>query len=571
MKTRYLKIAFAAIWCLSPWSVTQLLTDGATDAGMLRAATPKAAQPGRSGISEQVEVTREYNPDLDRNIRKLDVKPQMVDTTTLKPDFEYSIRPTGYIEAFDIPALQPVRINVENYRYLTPYYLKLGVGWPGNGVLDLYFTERNDSKLTYGAYINHLGQYCKAPTDFGNKLSAFDMRNAAGAFVGKQFGRYDLRVAMDANYDIYDSYGIFSIADLPLSDYGKSERINYKGIRAGAEFGNDFSDLSRFSFRVGGDVDIFANKLNTWDNRIGAFAQVGKAFGAQSLTLRGEVCKYFGYKDATCLTVSPRYLLKIDKFNAGLGANIAFEREKTWFFPIFTLDYEIAGKYFVPFIEIDGSFKHGDMRLTAKQNPFVEDGLLVGDMGQYNFKGGIMGSFSDMTSYKIFAAANFYRGMSFFVNDYDEGTTSRFMTVTDNCAAYTLGASLEFLLSEYFDIRASGGINTYHLDLYEKAGGLPGYNFAVGANWNISHKWTVGLSGNLLGTRYFYEQAASEAGIRYNKVDPVFDLGAKLGYRYSRFAAFWLEGSNLTNSRLYPWNHYRSIGTGVMGGITLSF
>ena len=201
----------------------------------------------------------------------------------------------------------------------------------------------------------------------------------------------------------------------------------------------------------------------------------------------------------------------------------------------------------------------------------MESGQRVEDMGQYNLRGGIMGSLSNRLSYKLYAAANFYRGMSFFANNYTEGSTSRFIVVADNCTAYTLGGNIDFASSDRLSIRASANINAYHMDTYQKAGGLPLYDVALGAKWNLAPKWDLGLTGTLLGQRYFYVWVASDGQLRTDKVDPALDLGARLAWHHSRFITFWLEGSNLGNSRLYPYNHYRSVGVGAMAGVILSF
>ena len=319
-------------------------------AGQAGAPQPAAPQSGQGSISEQVEVTREYTPDLDRSVPKLDVRPTMVDTATLRPEFTYAIRPAAYIDKFVVSPLQPIRVDVGNYDYTTPYYLKLGAGWPLSALADVHIADSNAKGYRYGLRINHLGQYGKAGTDLGGMQSALDSRSEAGVFLGREFGRsYDFRVAVDADYDLYKSYGLFALEDRPLTDYGTPDKLNYKGLNANFEVGNDFSDLSYFNFRVGGDVDLFADKLNVWENRVDAFIQIGKAFGGvHRLTLKGGVRKYFGAKDNYGVTISPRYALDLGKLDFSLGANVAVTEQKTWVFPTLLLRYDLAGGYFVP-------------------------------------------------------------------------------------------------------------------------------------------------------------------------------------------------------------------------------
>ncbi|GHU99697.1 hypothetical protein FACS1894159_04150 [Bacteroidia bacterium] len=547
---------------------------------LVLAASPwwAMAQQNRNGaISEQVEVTRQYNYDPDRSVHKLDVQPQMIDTTTIRPDFSYSIEPAPYLEPFEAPTLRPMRVNAERYRYLTPYYLKVGAGWPWNGVLDFYMADRNEQGLSYGASLNHLGQYDRARTDLpadlgGGSRRAFDLRNRAGAFLGKELGRYDLRAEIDANYDLYDSYGQFAIDSRPLTDYGASDKLNYKGLKIDVEGGNDFSNMSYFNFRMGGGLDMFTDRTNLWESHVEAFAQIGKTFGEiHHITLEGEYCNYFKRKDEQCFTVSPLYTTHYDNLNFRLGANIAIEHGKTWIFPVVSLSCDIVHGYLTPFIDLDGRFEHGDLRRTVRLNPYVGDNVEVEDMGEYNFKGGIMGSLSQRLSYKVFAGVNFYRDMSFFAGDYREGSTSRFIVLTDNCTAYTLGGTIDYRVADRLHLWASANINAYHMDHYKKAGGLPLGNIALGGQWNFARRWSATLSGEVIGSRHFYSWVDSDQTVWINKVDPCFDLKAKLGCRLSRFISLWAEGDNLCGSRLYPWNHYRSVGAAFTAGATMSF
>jgi outer membrane autotransporter protein len=47
------------------------------------------------------------------------------------------------------------------------------------------------------------------------------------------------------------------------------------------------------------------------------------------------------------------------------------------------------------------------------------------------------------------------------------------------------------------------------------------------------------------------------------------NLGAE--YRFNKALSFWLNVNNLTNSKYYRWNNYRSYGINLLGGVSYSF
>ena len=93
------------------------------------------AQEGE--LNKQVEVNKEYVPDVGKAV-KLGIVPRMTDTVSLRPEIGYSIRPSVWHTGFGVPAINPVRLSTAAYRPSAPFFLKAGVGYPFERVLDLY-------------------------------------------------------------------------------------------------------------------------------------------------------------------------------------------------------------------------------------------------------------------------------------------------------------------------------------------------------------------------------------------------------------------------------------------------
>jgi hypothetical protein len=524
-----------------------------------------------AGLSRQVEVIKEYVPDAGVAMPKVDFVPQIGDTTLLRPEMEYGIRPTGYVGRFGIPDIAPMTVSVDEYKFVMPFYIKAGAGYPWNGLLDFYWSHRDRYNIGYGAYYNHDGRYGKATSDLGLRRKALTATNYAGGFASKEFGRYVLKAGIDMFFNEYTAYGAYTIDSLPLNSYGANERFNYKGISGDVTFGDTFTDLSRLNFRLGGRLGTTANTVQQTDTKSEFFGEIGKAFRQHTAILSARVRSYCGSDARSYFTLEPRYAVEGVDFTLDAGLKVNFGSGLR-LFPQLNLKYDVWGGYIIPYVEIDGGLTCGDMERMLELNPYVVRGILkIADLKQYNLRGGVAGSLSDNLYYKAFVGVSSLLDMSFFVSDYSEGRTARFLVERDNGTMFTLGGSMEFKLYDKLRSWAAARYYGYTLDHFERACGLPNFEVRVGGRYEFTPKWRASLGATLLGRRYFFERIASTGDLLLNKARPSFNLEAQVDYRHSRFIHYFLRGENLFNSKLYPWNHYRSVGLTVQGGVVLSF
>ena len=124
------------------------------------AAGVLTAQEDAASITQRIEVTRQYVPELGE-AQKLDFPPRMADTVTLKPDISYAITPTPWKSVFDTEPIAPVAISTAEYRHQRPFYLMLGGGYPAQSRLDFYAAFSTPRDIRAGVYANHVGQWAK--------------------------------------------------------------------------------------------------------------------------------------------------------------------------------------------------------------------------------------------------------------------------------------------------------------------------------------------------------------------------------------------------------------------------
>ncbi len=155
------------------------------------AAGVLTAQEDAASITQRIEVTRQYVPELGE-AQKLDFPPRMADTVTLKPDISYAITPTPWKSVFDTEPIAPVAISTAEYRHQRPFYLMLGGGYPAQSRLDFYAAFSTPRDIRAGVYANHVGQWAKLENERGTKEPASWTENGVGLYAGRDFGTRSL-------------------------------------------------------------------------------------------------------------------------------------------------------------------------------------------------------------------------------------------------------------------------------------------------------------------------------------------------------------------------------------------
>ena len=170
------------------------------------AAGVLTAQEDAASITQRIEVTRQYVPELGE-AQKLDFPPRMADTVTLKPDISYAITPTPWKSVFDTEPIAPVAISTAEYRHQRPFYLMLGGGYPAQSRLDFYAAFSTPRDIRAGVYANHVGQWAKLENERGTKEPASWTENGVGLYAGRDFGTRSLDFDIRYGYNYYTRYG----------------------------------------------------------------------------------------------------------------------------------------------------------------------------------------------------------------------------------------------------------------------------------------------------------------------------------------------------------------------------
>lgn len=577
-----------------------------------------AQAPDDRQLDRQVDVSRDYTPDVERAM-KLPIAPDIRDTVSLRPDFDYTITPNPWSTGFGVTAINPVRVSPSAYNPIYPFYLKAGGGAPGQTILDLYANTTGTGGGHAGAYVNHYGQFGKIRNDIGYKARGLHSTNSVGLFGKAVVGRRTyVQGEAGYDYDIWSRYG--QAVDINAGSYvpvdKKSSLQSYSVPRARFTFGHDFSDLSYFNFRIGAGTYMVKDRKDNKETGLNTFLEVGKAFSVHNFTLKGEFDGAFGgdmiqgeihrqYK------LGVGYAIEADRFKIGAGADYVYssissrrtgdmlnnagtetdmlwnyrtkhDDGKSFFLPRFHISYDLGYGSFVPYAKLESSIVNNSFYNITRDNPYLRplSGVAV-DTRKYDFRAGFTGSIATNFMYNVYVGGGVHKKPAFFYTEYmDVGQTDYINVLTDDrMKIFTAGAEMDVRISGSFSAGLAVHYYDYSMKNFDHASGLPKFEGTLSLRYNYRDKFKVRAEADILGKRKFMEYsryryigpAEPDEFLYYTKQKAAADISLEAEYAVNKKFGVFLLGRNLANSKIYRFNHYPDRGISVSTGIKLMF
>lgn len=419
---------------------------------LLLTATVAEAQD----IEKEVVVTKEYTPTLETP-DKLAITPRMEDTVTLRPEVRYSITPTSWATDFEQRPIAAANTYVWNYHRQPLLYVKAGAGYPLNSTADLLLSHTDGARNSFGVDVKHRGQWCDVKDPVGVKHNAEYSDSRLTLFgtlgVGK---RMKAGAEITADHDWRYYYGDVnpqaSAMSQPIVGLSAANPLNGFGAGGRVWIGDDFSDLSRFNFRVAVDGGYYGSKVKGIYTKVlgesgvsdfdagvvnvGAEVELAKMFSQHGARLAVGYLYKMGTKQSeyrnSILSVAPRYMfnngalrveagvtVEIDNctsnaatealghYAVGYALHYMGEKSKgVHLFPYLRLIYNEGG-VFAPFVEADGGLQSYDQQSLAQLNPYIAPVYDAPNASLYTMRLGLMGATrTNSLTYSVWAGAS---------------------------------------------------------------------------------------------------------------------------------------------------------------------
>jgi len=539
-------------------------------------------------ISQQIEVTREFRPDVARAF-KLDIPPRTTDTVSLRPVIDYSITPTPWNTTFDTRPINPIRISAAEYNTMWPYYLRAGGGVPGMTLLDFYATARLNKSAYMGAYVNHYGEYAKLANDLGEKLPSGRMNNAVGAYFGKNYGRRNLDVSVDFDNRSVSPFGAFSLDQAPLSAYYPEniDRIRYNDISGEVSFGDLFQDFSLFNWKLGVGGGYFTDNSGYGQAGLKLDGGIGTALGKGRLILGAGADLKFGQKEFrdysnTTVTLAPRYGFSSNGVNITIGLKLAYDSygdsSEFHVFPDIEVAYAVTNSLSA-YIKADGGLGDGSYRSLSYMNPYITGGDWLKNSSRIGARVGLLGAIFPHFTYDIYGGIDSYEDYHALANVYAEGNTTRFTVLTDvDPTIFFAGVMLKAGIAPGLELDLSGKIYgtgkiKHELWADSPAIGIPSYEVDAGIRYSYKEKLFLSLGCEFTGKRIVsvLEPGYSAPSLYTETLPSTANLKAGAEFRLMGNLNLFITAENLLNQRIYRFNHYPVMGINVLAGVKMVF
>ena len=576
-------------------------------------ATVSFVAVSQAQVEKSVEVTKEFAPKV-ADARKKSVKPNMVDTVRIYPEIDYTITPRSFSSTLTTSRFRPAMVTYWEYNRQYPFYIKAGLGYPFNSVADFYATTHRADVGYLTAYVNHEGRYDNITVKDPGLEKVYDnasMRliNRVGVTGGKYVGRYTFDGDIYYESDVYNRYPYEKRLEQDPRE------INYENAALQLGFGDSFSDLSRFNFKVYGSADFYNDKSEqlwytamgepTFENKIqqisaSAGIKIARNIGRRSsFSLSADYKGWYGLREAKAYTdnLFSATLLFAHKTKRMLdfkvGATYAYDRlkggtEK----PHHILPYLYIGLNvrdngrFVPFIELESKLQNNSYQELQRRNPYVAmlgyESLPMADRNRsldnttvYNVRFGFTGHTQNCKfAYRLYANMSFVKNSLYWYNIH----RAFFGVEQARENIWSLSASVEYkpISSLLIELAAKGQTTSSFASV---ASAKPSYEAMLRLRYT-HRKFAIGAKAQLVGPSIWTSIVAIPENADFDrivaanpsvKLPMTVDVGLDVDWFVSKHCTIFVEGRNLANANIYRWAYYREYGVHFTAGVKVQF
>jgi len=544
-------------------------------------------------INRELILVRPYEPSV-TDAQKITTLPNLKDSFSIKPLFEYSIRSRRIDTRFDVSPIAPAKLQPLPQSKLYHGYIKVGAGFKPNAMAEVALNTVRNKDYAAGAILKLSGAKSKVKFDNDSVESVPAGYNNASAkvFAQKFFHNAILYSELGAsrqksNHYGYDTksgtpvdiigdiprYYIFADANIGIrSSHFKTEKLNYI-VQLSYKNANNRLDTmyvsmlpayipepnsksfvrdneNAFNFKTQVDNNMFGGNLN--------FDIYNRKFAFDSL------------RNNFIIDINPWFMLDNDSVRLQVGMRIAAYNDDgnihPYIFPKIEFQFTLLKDIFIPFVGIDGYFRPNTYRDIVTENPFVMPGISAPiTKTKYQIYAGLKGTLTSKLSYYLradyFDSSNEY----FFVNDTSTRLQKYFTVISDDIQYVSLKGELYFNPVESVDLGIKATYFTYDLS---KALHKPKYTLEFLAKYNLRNKVIANLDIMGIGERNARAFFNSDKEVYILKRAIAFNLGVE--YRYTRSFSLFLKLNNISGATYERWNFYPSYRFNMMGGFTYS-
>jgi len=530
---------------------------------------------GQETIDKEVVVVKPYKPVLS-DAHKINILPEINDTSSVKPTFVYKITPKKYETEYEVKKIKAATLGAEPIEKLYKSYLSLGLGNYFVPDIELNVNSLRSRDKWFGIYVKHnsingqikLENNDKVKPGFNENIVLVEGKkifknSILSGFVSPQywgirFYGYNPNTTSDFNLIPKDSlkqHYIYANTGIRMQSAHKdSTHLNYDlGFNYG--YTGDRYDFNEHAFRMTGDIN------KQIKNQV-----VGLATGFSYY----RTPEAFDSFDNTVVYVQPWFSRSSSDFTYKIGVDLVADAYgndiKFHVHPIAYLQISLLNKIMVPYFGIEGRLEENNLGKISRENMYILPGLSVKNTN-HKIIGyiGLKGTYYSKLSYNLGFNYTISDNMYFFINDTVGDVGNKFLVEYDNVERVNFFGEMMFKPLDKLSFTLKADYYHYNLDSLKYAWHKPTADVSLFAEYNIKNKLLLEGSVIYIGSRY--ARALNGSAVKLNGYT---DLSLGLEYRYSKVLSAFIRVNNLLGMSQDAWLYYPGMRLNALIGFTYS-
>jgi hypothetical protein len=540
--------------------------------------------------NEEITVVAPYDPIIP-DAFKISQNPAVDDTTTTIPAMNYNIMPRIADVKPLIEPLPAVKLVAEPLTKLYRNYIRAGAGNYSALYGELFMSSLRSKQYLTSLKLKHQSAAGNIE-DYGPPGNS---RNEAEFSASKYFSQHTLSGSAFYYRDGLHLYG-FKPADFPDTVIEKDDlKQRYNTIGAKAAFGSNYKGTDELNhafglsyYHMNGLNDVKENNVEftaTADQRYDLFKTeedqvLGITAGYSFLNQQDSV----GHINSNIFLINPFIKAQINEYSfmAGFRFNVASDSvTKARFYPIAEARIELIPNALKLYAGFSGEMNRVSLQSITEQNLYISSVIpWKYEYTKFKIYGGFQSNISRSFNFNGSISSSTYENFPLFVTDTASYLNNSFTLLYDNVNAVNLDAELEFIKSARLRLALTGEYNHYKTDEQEYAWYKPAYKFGFSGRYDIQKKIVISAKATVTGKVWALvpvpdpnSDAIGDSPyiLEAQEIKGWTDINLGAEYRFNKALSFWLNFNNITNSKYYRWNNYRSYGINIMGGASYSF
>lgn len=525
-------------------------------------------------INRNVVVVKPYEPSLS-DVYKISSLPRIDDTTSVSPDFKYSIIPTRVDAPFELKPINAAKMVGLPMEKLYKSFLRLGVGNYYSALAEYNINTVRAKEHSLGASFFHKSSNSKLELSNGDDVPAGYSSNRGEAYANKYFPNTVLSGKAFFDHQVIHHYGyntdLFTDTFPIINE--KDTRQYYNKLGADFQVNSANVDSNLLNYNLGLGLDYLWDRFENTEGRIivdGGLSKLSKqkVFG---IDVRMDYVSSKLSSDSISTTIttgSPFFSKKNNEYEFLVGGRLSYatgEEDKLLVFPRAYLQINVVRNILMPYVGIDGNAVSGTYEGLINENPYINPGSTAKISDRMFAYGGVKGLLSSKAGYNFSIKYLSVNNMPFFINDSTGEWDNRFAITYDDMTTTSVSGEIYYDPSDDLKFLIKSNYYSNKPGIEAKAWHKPSFDLKFGTKYSFHDKLAVNFDLNIFGTRYAKPYIDTLEAI---KLDPIIDFNLGIEYKYSKVLSIFLNVYNIGSTKYYYWNQYPSQRLNLIAGFS---